>query len=72
MQMTFEQIVPLARTLPTLERLKLIRILVDELDPISEDIAPFEPFKTYYIHTPVESFGAGKILMDALQAETRG
>lgn len=45
-----------------LEKLKL----AEGLDTI-EDIAPLEPFKTYDLSTPYDSFGAGTILISALQ-----
>ena len=44
------------------EKLKLIRILAEDLDT-TEDISPLEPFKTYDLHTSYDSFGAGAILM---------
>jgi hypothetical protein len=32
----------------------------------AEDIAPLEPFKTYDLPTPYNSFGAGAILMKSI------
>jgi hypothetical protein len=32
----------------------------------TEDIAPLEPFKTYDLPTPYNSFGAGAILMKSI------
>lgn len=40
--------------------------LAENLDTI-EDISPFEPFKIYDLPTPYNTFGAGAILMAALQ-----
>jgi hypothetical protein len=34
---------------------------------MAEDISPLEPFKTYDLPTPYDSFGAGAVLMEALQ-----
>ncbi|NDJ23668.1 hypothetical protein GS682_18895 [Nostoc sp. B(2019)] len=67
--MTLTELLPAVRKLSVLEKLKLIRILAEELDT-NEDISPLEPFKTYDLPTPYNSFGAGEILMQALkQAE---
>jgi len=40
--------------------------LAEELDT-TEDIAPFEPHKIYYLPTPYNTFGAGRALMQAMQ-----
>lgn len=64
--MTLAEVIPAARRLTAIEKLKLIRVLVEDLD-IAEDIAPIEPFKTYDIPTPYDMFGAGNILMEALK-----
>ncbi|MCU0541924.1 MAG: hypothetical protein MUE44_06990 [Oscillatoriaceae cyanobacterium Prado104] len=62
--MTLAEVLPAARRLSAMEKLKLIRILVEDLD-MSEDIAPLEPFKTYDLPTPYDCFGAGAALMEA-------
>ncbi|MFN6484357.1 MULTISPECIES: hypothetical protein [unclassified Nostoc] len=64
--MTLADIIPIARKLSSLEKLKLIRILAEDLD-IVEDISLLEPFKTYDLPTPYNSFGAGAVLMETLQ-----
>jgi hypothetical protein len=64
--MTLAEVLPSARRLSAAEKLKLIRILAEDLD-IAEDISPLEPFKTYDLPTPYDSFGAGAVLMEALQ-----
>jgi hypothetical protein len=64
--MTLAEILPAARRLSASEKLKLIRILVEDLD-IAEDISPLEPFKVYDLPTPYNSFGAGAVLMEALK-----
>jgi hypothetical protein len=66
--MTLADVLPNARKLSASEKLKLIRILVEDLDT-AEDIAPLEPFKTYELPTPYDSFGAGKILMETLKQD---
>jgi hypothetical protein len=64
--MTLAEVLPSARQLSAIEKLKLIRILAEDLD-MAEDISPLEPFKTYDLPTPYNSFGAGAVLMEALQ-----
>jgi hypothetical protein len=64
--MTLAQVLPAVRRLSATEKLKLIRILVEDLD-VAEDISPLEPFKTYDLPTPYDSFGAGAVLMEALK-----
>ena len=64
--MTLAELLPAIRQLPALEKLRLIRILAEELDT-DDDIAPFEPHKIYYLPTPYHTFGAGSALMHAMQ-----
>jgi hypothetical protein len=68
--MTLAELLPSARLLSTTEKLQLIRILTEDLD-MTEDISPLEPFKTYDLPTPYDSFGAGEILMQTLQQSTQ-
>ncbi|MEH2120486.1 MAG: hypothetical protein V7K46_20460 [Nostoc sp.] len=64
--MTLAEVITIARKLSPSEKLKLIRILAEDLDTV-EDIYPLEPFKTYDLPTPYNSFGAGAVLMETLQ-----
>jgi hypothetical protein len=64
--MTLAEVLPAARRLSSIEKLKLIRILAEDLE-MAEDISPLEPFKAYDLPTPYNSFGAGAILMEALK-----
>ena len=64
--MTLAEVIPAARRLSAMEKLKLIRILAEDLD-MAEDIAPLEPFKTYDLPTPYDCFGAGAVLMEAFK-----
>jgi hypothetical protein len=64
--MTLTELLPMVRQLSALDKLKLIRLLAEELDT-NEDISPLEPYKVYYLPTPYDSFGAGEILMQAMQ-----
>ena len=63
--MTLTEILPAVRQLPTLDKIRLLRILAEELDT-AEDIFPFEPYKIYYLPTPYDMVGAGRALMDAM------
>lgn len=63
--MTLIEILPTIRQLPALEKLRLIRILAEELDAGAE-IYPFEHQKTYLLPTPYNMFGAGQALAEAL------
>jgi hypothetical protein len=67
--MTLADVLPNARKLSAIEKLKLIRILAEDLDT-ADNIAPLEPFKTYELPTPYDSFGAGAILMQTLNQDT--
>ncbi|MCU0550401.1 MAG: hypothetical protein MUC48_13715 [Leptolyngbya sp. Prado105] len=64
--MTLADVLPAARRLSAAEKLKLIRILAEDLE-VSEDIAPLEPFKTYDLPTPYDCYGAGEVLMEAFK-----
>jgi hypothetical protein len=64
--MTLTEILPTIRQLPIPDKIRLIRILAQELDT-KEDIFPFEPYKVYYVPTPYNAFGAGKALMNAMK-----
>ncbi len=64
--MTLTEILPTVRQLSVLDKIRLIRILAEELDR-QQDIFPFEPYKIYYLATPYNVFGAGKALMDAMR-----
>ncbi|MEH2061102.1 MAG: hypothetical protein V7K50_02345 [Nostoc sp.] len=66
--MTLTELLPAVRKLSISEKIKLIRILAEELDT-SKDISPLEPFKTYDLPTPYNLFGAGEVLMQALKHE---
>lgn len=64
--MELAEVLPAARQLSPIEKLKLIRILAEDLE-MAEDLSPLEPFKTYNLPTPYNSFGAGAILIEALE-----
>lgn len=64
--MTLTELLPAVRQLSVSDKLKLIRILAEDLDT-AEDISPLEPFKTYDLPTPYNSFGAGAALIEAMK-----
>lgn len=64
--MRLTEILLMVRQLSAPDKLKLIRILAEQLDT-NEDISPLEPHKVHYLPTSYNSFGAGEILMQAMQ-----
>ncbi len=65
--MTLTELLPAVKQLSILEKIKLIRLLAEDLES-QEDISPLEPFKTYDLPTPYNTFGAGAILMQAMES----
>jgi hypothetical protein len=61
---TLAELLPSIQHLPVSEKLRLIRVLAEELDS-GEDISPLTPHKVYYMATPYEVSGAGRALLDA-------
>ena len=62
--MALADILPAVQQLTATEKLRLIRILAEDLDT-AENIAPLEPFKTYKLSTTYDNFGVGEALMQA-------
>ncbi|MBI4721110.1 MAG: hypothetical protein HY770_07830 [Chitinivibrionia bacterium] len=69
--MSLTEILPAIRQLPTPDKIRLIRILAQELDTEPAPF-PFEPYKVYYLPTPYNTFGAGRALMDAMKKAGTG
>ena len=65
--MPLTDVLPMVRQLSIVDKLRLIRILAEDLEA-AEDISPLEPFQTYDLQTPYNSFGAGAVLMQALES----
>ena len=63
--MTFADLVSSARDLSPPDKVKLIRILAEELDTDSEAYGLFRD-KVYGLPTPYGAFGAAKILQKAI------
>lgn len=65
--MTLTELLPALKQLSIPEKIKLIRVLAEDLES-QENIAPLEPYKTYYLSTPYNTFGSGAILMQAIES----
>ncbi len=63
--MTLPEILPSIKQLTAFDKLKLIRILAEELDT-NENIFPFQPNKIYYLPTPYNAFGVAEVLAQGL------
>jgi hypothetical protein len=63
--MTLAEVLPAVRQLTAPEKLKLIRLLAEDLDR-DEANSPFERGKVYNLPTPYDSYGAAQALADAL------
>jgi hypothetical protein len=63
LKMSFAELLPIVQALPQPEKLQLIEILQDD---VLDDISPLEHHKTYWIWTPINSFGAAEALMNAM------
>ena len=63
--LSLPQLMPAVRRLPALDKLRLIRILAEELE-LAKEIFPFEAGQTYDLPTPYDSFGAAEMLAEAL------
>ena len=68
---TLTGILPAIRQLPPADKLRLIRILAEELENKGK-MFPLEPGKTYSLPTPYNTFGAAEILVNALEASEVG
>jgi hypothetical protein len=66
--MTLNEILPTVYQLPNPDKLKLIRLLAEDLDNSADDISPFEQNKVYFLATPYDSTGAAQLLLDELSA----
>lgn len=65
--MTLAEVLPVVRQLTAAEKLKLIRLLAEDLDG-EEDIFPLEHGKVSELPTPYDSYGAAQTLANALAA----
>jgi hypothetical protein len=64
---TITELLPNIHELSYFDKVRLIRILAEDLDESkNQEQTYFEPYKTYYLHTPQFEAGAAAILMQAL------
>lgn len=64
---TLTELLPDIHELSFLDKVRLIRILAEDLDASeNQEQNYFEPYKTYYLHTPQFEAGAAAILMQTL------
>ncbi len=68
--MTFTELLPSIQRLPAFDKLRLMRILAEELE-MEEDIYPLQPYKVYYLPTPYPAYGTGAALMSAMKEVER-
>jgi len=64
--MTLTDILPFVRQLRTLDKLRLIRIISEQLDT-DENIFPLESGKIYDMPTPYNTYGMAEILINKLE-----
>jgi hypothetical protein len=69
--MSLTEMLPAIRELPTQDKIRLIRILAQELDT-EQDAFPLDPCRIHYLLTPYHAFGAGSALMDAMKKAEAG
>lgn len=65
------EIVPAIKMLSAFDKLKLIRILAEELEN-TKDIFPFVSGKTYQMETPYSMFGAADVLAKTVHQNVKG
>ena len=63
--MTLTDLLPSIKNLEPAEKIKLIRILAEELEA-DKSIESLKRNHTYILPTPYHSYGAGEILMETL------
>ena len=66
--MSFAEVLPIVRNLSRVEKLRLIRLLADDLTQIEES-TPFEAGQTYPLSSPDRAYEAAAVLLQELEAE---
>lgn len=69
--MTLAEVLPAVRQLTASEKLRLIRMLAEDLEK-NENVAPLEPGTVYDLPTPYDSFGAAQVLAHELAVSPEG
>jgi hypothetical protein len=67
-KISFAELLTQVQALPQPEKLQLIEILQND---VLEDISPLEHDKTYWIWTPLNSYGAAETLMNAMSEDDK-
>ena len=62
---TLQEVIPVISMLTAFEKLKLIRILAQELED-NNNFFPLEPGKTYQIETPFCMYGVAEVLAESI------
>ena len=62
---TLAEVLPALRGLAAVDKIRLIRILAEDVDT-GDNIAPFEPGRTYYVPDVHGANGAARVLTEAL------
>ena len=65
--MSLAEILPSVRSLSAADKLRLIRLLAEQVD-LTTEVAPLEHGRTYVVSTPVFEPGAAEILLRELKA----
>ncbi|MCL4206685.1 MAG: hypothetical protein KJ000_29730 [Pirellulaceae bacterium] len=66
--MTLTELLPAVQRLPAADKIKLIRILVEELGS-AEEISPLVPYQVYELATPYGVDGAAETLLQGLRTD---
>ncbi len=67
---TLVDLLPNIRQLTFWDKIRLIRLLAEEMEiPKNPEQTYFEPYKTYFLHTPQFEAGAAAILMQEAAPE---
>lgn len=62
--MSLADVLPAVEQLAQEDQLALLRILTEKLEPFKLPF-PFQPTKIYYVYSPYDAYGAGKVLLEA-------
>ena len=63
--MTLSEVIPIAQKLSFADKLSLIRILAEALEPVASADAALAAGHVYPIYTPLEQYGSAQSLLDA-------
>ena len=69
--MALTEMLPSAFALPTLDKIELIRALAEWLKS-SNDLSGLNPNQTYFVYSPYESYGAGRVMLETLRKTNEG